>query len=288
MKKLNRVALVGSTLALVALIALMMTSLLGGDLALAQTTTTAAATTAATTTTPAATTAVATTAATTTVAATTAATTTTAAATAAASTKGANTGLPFYTPSKPANFTQAAQDAFDKAFKDSGGPAAANAKTDLFFSPDGEAKVSAYYDNAMKAIGFNPAGKNSTSADGLNGNAYVYSNGKAAYIVTFLGPLTADQATGFASQLKSGTAAANDTLVILISGIDLTTAQGGAAGVTPTPTPVKAPAPASAPATGLGGVSEQSDFNPNWLLILLALVMAMSGAALLIRHRSTR
>ena len=325
MKKLNGVALVASAMTFVMLMALSALVGFSPSTANAQTATdtpgaamtTAAATTAADTTaamttsaattaamtteaatTASATTAVATTVAETTAPATTVATTatgttapaTTAVATAVASaTKAPNTGLPYYTPSIPAVLTAAALQTFDQSFKGAAGAVGANAKYDFFFTSDPEAKISSFYDTQMKTLGLSQSAKNSTNSDGLSGNAYVYTDATTAYEVVVLGPLSAAQGTAFQSQLQSGSVAANDTLVILVGGLNLAAAQGGGTGVTATTAPATtAAAPTGAPATGMGGINDNGGLNPLWLLIPLALLSAMSTIALVARRRSAR
>lgn len=234
--------------------------------------TTAAATTAAATT-AAATTAAATTAAATTAAATTAAATTAPATTAAAQT-GAKTKLPLYSPNKAVTFSDQFMKDFDDAFRKGAGGAITGANYDFFITPDGDAKVSAYYDGVMKAAGYDRASKTDASSAGLKGTAYIYAKGSDARGVLVMGPLSAEQANSLKTQTSSGgnNIAANDNLIVLIS--DIKGGQGGA--------------PSQPPTTGFGGAGSDGGFNPLWLLVPLGLAMAMAMVALVTRRRTAR
>lgn len=295
-------ALVSSMLTLVVLLAVMILSAMDVQAEVAaQATTTAAATTAAATT-AAATTAAATTAAATTAAATTAAAapvaTTARPATAGATTAAATgrfTGLPFFTPNKAVGFNQQFTTNLETAIKMAGGDAVANAKYDGFMTSGQEAQIAAYYDTAMRGLGFTrQAVANRVSIPlqqlpGITAQVYIYNQAGNAYAVAILGPFTQQLLQTLAPAVTSGSPAPGDSLVVLVSDIRLGTGgQGGVPGTTAAPARTTAAVPAVAPASGIGGAEgSEGGLNPLWLVLPLSLVVVMSGVVLVARRRKS-
>ncbi|HEX2911412.1 MAG TPA: hypothetical protein VH186_11420 [Chloroflexia bacterium] len=190
---------------------------------------------------------------------------------------GANTNLPYYIPYKPVNFSKEFVDSFDAAFKQSGGEVAAKATYDFLVTPDAGGKIVPFYDNVMKEQGFSRAGQVDASSTGLKGTSYIYAKGQDGRIVTILGPLTAEQANSLNAASPGARIAANDTLIVLVSGLNLGAGQGGGM-----------PGTQNMPYTGEGGSNNNNGVTFLWLALPLALMATCAGLLLRKRVRKQR
>lgn len=174
----------------------------------------------------------------------------------AQSANGANTGIPLFTPNKAIAFNQTFTTQFDQGYRQGAGNTITNIKYDFLATSSNEAAISAFYNSAMQTAGYTSQGRTALNQGALAGAAFTYTKGNDLRQVVLLGPITAAQVNDFNSALTSGTLAANDTVLILISGT--------------------ANIPSSAPASGLGGSADNSS-NNLWLIAGLAV---LAGSAL--------